>query len=495
MDAGDLHALIKETFRRWDTNGDGKITVGELEAVIRKLSSHAFREPELNELLHKMMSEVDRNGNNQVEYEEFVDWVLEPATRVSIVGNEVQMFDLETVLRPLFDVFDKNGNGKVSYEEFEECQDILKGILESTESMPAVAPMVATNSGAIFAEYDSNRDQTISFEEFIEWQRESIAQSGISTERLVLLVQRVAGLLRSILFLEREPTRKGSRLSERGNLRLGTLTTSAAECFSELWGRSRQGEAQCEGIWSDFPDGISKEKLKLADLRHDLPTQNVTDINLSVGICVPAPPGMWTTANYQAWYGTVTRSITYEGVDEVEKTTSYYVYYNKRWRCFDDGTEYRKALQFLGRDMQLLALLVTESDFSPVQSWDQIHAALTKSVEIGLLIQEQLESFRRKMLDFVLEAVREVSGDPLLVSSLNQESQKNLADAFFQKHVKYSALQVMAVLTEAGVVQSHDVWAEYQPKPLESSITALKLRRTSAGKPSAETPSTEVPSA
>lgn len=61
---------IKDAFKKYDSNGDGFISFGELGNVMRACAD--FSDEELEE----MFAEVDSSGDGQIGYKEFVDWVM-----------------------------------------------------------------------------------------------------------------------------------------------------------------------------------------------------------------------------------------------------------------------------------------------------------------------------------------------------------------------------------------------------------------------------------
>ncbi|KAI5078108.1 hypothetical protein GOP47_0007932 [Adiantum capillus-veneris] len=120
----DLHRELEETFMRFDTNHDGKISTSELGAVLQSLGDN----PSDDELV-LMVKEVDRDGDGFIDLQEFI--LLNAAA--SATGKED--------LRDAFLVFDTDADGKISVEELhnvlsrlgeactmEECGRMIKGV-------------------------------------------------------------------------------------------------------------------------------------------------------------------------------------------------------------------------------------------------------------------------------------------------------------------------------------------------------------------------------
>ena len=133
-DAKDL----KEIFLIIDADHDGKISYEELKNEYLKITG----EIEAEEIVEKIMNEVDSDKNGYIEYSEFLK-----------ANIDTKKFLSKKNFDEAFQLFDKDGNGKISAEE-------LKNILEGDN-------IVDSNAWSkIIQEFDINGDGEIDIDEF-----------------------------------------------------------------------------------------------------------------------------------------------------------------------------------------------------------------------------------------------------------------------------------------------------------------------------------------
>mmetsp|Transcript_1783 Transcript_1783/g.3044 ORF Transcript_1783/g.3044 Transcript_1783/m.3044 type:complete len:592 (-) Transcript_1783:71-1846(-) len=73
MATADTSKLIVDTFKKFDANGDGKISRDELKRVLKAISGDKFDDASVD----AMLSACDTNKDGFVQYEEFVNWVTQ----------------------------------------------------------------------------------------------------------------------------------------------------------------------------------------------------------------------------------------------------------------------------------------------------------------------------------------------------------------------------------------------------------------------------------
>ena len=119
----------------------GTIELHELQQVMRKLGQN----PSEAELI-EMISTVDDNGDNEIDFEEFM----------ILMKSRIGEKDPEKELRDAFRVFDTDNSGSIDKKELKRLMKKLGQALSEAEL------------DAMMDEVDTNGDGEISFEEFKE---------------------------------------------------------------------------------------------------------------------------------------------------------------------------------------------------------------------------------------------------------------------------------------------------------------------------------------
>lgn len=130
---------LEHVFKKFDVNGDGKISAAELGSIMGSLG-HAASDEELE----SMIKEVDSDGDGFINLKEFIE-----LNTTDIDSEEV----LEN-LREAFSVFDIDKNGSITAEEL---QNVLGSLGEES---------TLTECEKMISGVDADGDGMISFEEF-----------------------------------------------------------------------------------------------------------------------------------------------------------------------------------------------------------------------------------------------------------------------------------------------------------------------------------------
>lgn len=130
---------LEEVFKKFDVNGDGKISASELGSIMGSLG-----QPATEEELHNMIREVDSDGDGFISLEEFIELNTKGVDSVEAMEN----------IKDAFSVFDIDGNGSISAEEL---QMVLKSLGDDCS---------VTECRRMISGVDSDGDGQIDFEEF-----------------------------------------------------------------------------------------------------------------------------------------------------------------------------------------------------------------------------------------------------------------------------------------------------------------------------------------
>ncbi|TKY69241.1 calcium-binding protein CML25 [Spatholobus suberectus] len=130
---------LEYVFKKFDANGDGRISSSELGAMMRSLG-----QPATEEELCKMIREVDSDGDGHIGLEEFVELNTKGVDPDEVLEN----------LKDAFSIFDVDGNGSITAEELH----VVMASLGDQCSLEECRKMIAG--------VDGDGDGMISFEEF-----------------------------------------------------------------------------------------------------------------------------------------------------------------------------------------------------------------------------------------------------------------------------------------------------------------------------------------
>merc|ERR1712238_297469 len=115
----DEVADLKEAFSMFDIDGDGTITIKELKEVMRSLGQNPT-----DDELKAMISSVDDNGDNEIDFEEFL---------ILMSSKKPSSDDPDKELRDAFAVFDDDNSGSISRAELKKLMKNLGQTLTDAE--------------------------------------------------------------------------------------------------------------------------------------------------------------------------------------------------------------------------------------------------------------------------------------------------------------------------------------------------------------------------
>lgn len=134
-------AELEDVFKKFDANGDGKISASELRDLMRSLGGNATEEE-----VGAMLSEADLDKDGFIDLPEFVALNTDHT-----VTSSRRIQDLQDA----FNMFDKDRNGLISPKEL---QEVLKSLQE---------PCTYSDCLNMIKGVDSNGDGQVNFDEFI----------------------------------------------------------------------------------------------------------------------------------------------------------------------------------------------------------------------------------------------------------------------------------------------------------------------------------------
>ena len=143
-----VQGMIKE-FLCLDADGDGTITVDELEKVLRSMRAKS-KPSEID--IKNAIKEIDKNGDGTIDMDEYVRSCRNKATQDLIHRALVQ----SSKIRKEFEKFDKDNSGFITKEELME---VIQARASVTISPKQIDQMMIDS--------DENNDGLINYEEFI----------------------------------------------------------------------------------------------------------------------------------------------------------------------------------------------------------------------------------------------------------------------------------------------------------------------------------------
>jgi calcium-dependent protein kinase len=152
LSTNEVVRSLRNIFKKLDESGDGRLSYQELKDGWRKYFNDQMSEIEFDRLI----KEMDQDGNNFIEYEEFLRATI--STEILLTEKNLEM---------AFTFFDKDKSGKLSAEE-------VKFVLGIHSDDSAGMEIVKK----IFEEVGSNLDGEISYEDF----KKLMTKTAVETE-------------------------------------------------------------------------------------------------------------------------------------------------------------------------------------------------------------------------------------------------------------------------------------------------------------------------
>ena len=140
---------MKKEFLALDLDGNGDISVQELESLLRAIK----RKLRLTEnQIVKLVKQTDKNGDGSVDLEEFLD-LMETGEQKRIIHKELIQ---RSGVRKAFEKYDKDGSGSITRDEFRR---VVEDKYQTT--------MRANQIDKLMEQADKDNSGQISYDEFL----------------------------------------------------------------------------------------------------------------------------------------------------------------------------------------------------------------------------------------------------------------------------------------------------------------------------------------
>ncbi|XP_023741483.1 probable calcium-binding protein CML36 [Lactuca sativa] len=139
--SADIQFELVQAFRIMDTDGDGRITRAELEALLSRIGG---AEPVTPEEVSLMLNEIDRDGDGSISLEEF-----------GVISSAFGPPSCDDELRGAFEFFDTDHDGMITADELFA---VFKSIGDGQCTLEDCRRMISS--------VDKNGDGFVCFEDF-----------------------------------------------------------------------------------------------------------------------------------------------------------------------------------------------------------------------------------------------------------------------------------------------------------------------------------------
>ncbi|CAJ1397477.1 unnamed protein product [Effrenium voratum] len=470
----------KEIFQRWDVHGTGVITRKRLTELLTEVAGKSVTEEEIE----RCIAEADKNKNGIIEYNEFIEWLQQPMGTVRMGSRGLEYFDLEACVRPLYDVYDQNGDGEISMDEFIQCQTILQNSLGLKSSVSleeqfkkefgakgASSAVLSNDPKQLFLTVDEDKSRSITFKEFLDWQRAQLVAARTPSKELEELLPALARQLKRVFKFDEESEERecDSRVLQR-------IVDNLAKFCVEIWSE-KQGEVQpakplatitgkvrhYTNRWSEPPVGLNIKKLKAKYLATEscMSSSRVLDnMDLDLMVIPQLQEGEEINPRSRIWLAQIIQKVTMRDGKVRSDDPVYYEFTSLSWNKTSDAVfKFHTAYDALPPELRMFSLLKAEADFGNKLTWSQIQRVFTRTKSHGILTVAQHQEYNAAMELRVTKALKE---EDLLSGLTQEEAKRKVQDNLVA--ITQRPQDIMAMLSDLKMLQVSSVWADFMTK-------------------------------
>jgi len=468
----------KEIFQRWDVHGSGVITRKRLTELLTEVAGKSVTEEEIE----RCIAEADKNKNGIIEYNEFIEWLQQPCGTVRMGSQGLEYFDLEACVRPLYDVYDQDGDGLVSMEEFIGCQTILQNSLglkskvsleeqfkkEFGKDGSTSVPLLEDDAKKVFVMVDADKSRSITFKEFLDWQRKQLIAAKTPSKELEELLPALARQLKRVFKFEEEEEMNAcdSRVLQR-------IVDNLAKFCIEIWSEKEEIKQKAKPMlaltgkarhytnrWSEPPVGLNTKKLKAKYLATESCVSGKVlneNIDLDLMVIPELLEGDDENPRNRVWLAQIIQKVTMKDGKVRSDDPVYYEFVSLAWNKTAEAVfKFHKSYDAMPPELRMFSLLKAEADFGSKLTWSQLDRVFSRSKSHGILTGSQHEEYISAMELRVTKALKE---EDLLTGLDKVETTKKIQENLLG--VTQRPQEVMALLSDLKMFQVSSVWADF----------------------------------
>jgi hypothetical protein len=319
----------------------------------------------------------------------------------------------------------------------------------------------------VFQGIDTDGDRKVSFQEFCEWQRDALANSGLHSEDLKELIPKLARQLTKVYELSEQDAHEVDETDRRV---LERLIDGIASATSDLWNTEKAAKSllKTRGFfpnrWTEPPVGLNVKRLMTFHMTM-VPGMilGVEKLDLQVFAIPQSPddPDELPERDKRMWIAQVVQLVTLKSGKVQKDPPYYYTFSDLSWRSLEEDPEplFNTAVDSMAPELRVFCMLKTEANFGVKLKWDQIQKALATCIDFGWLTAAELELYTSNMESMAVEMLRKDQAN-------NQDQGPIEIDAVsvgkkLQAYVKVAPRGVVAKLSDLGILEVNSVWRDF----------------------------------